>query len=391
MSDLLTTHLAACQAQGLATATITQRRRAVGRFARRVGVQPVDATEPQLASWWACLTGTDAAKAVELSHVRSFCRWAAAEGHRQDDPSRALDPDNPRATPRPHVHVAHGLQGDPLPRHLDAMRLRGLTEATVQQRRRAMYRLRAANDGRDLLDLDPDEVGAYYATMLRLSAGTRATELAHLRSYCRWAMREGIIGTDPTIRLDRPRLPRRLPRPMAEDKLALAVAAASPRMRALLLLAGFAGLRCKELAGLERQHVLDGLPEPALLVADGKGGHQRLLPLHPLAVEALRALPMAPSGPVFPRTDPGGHGRPMSACRVSNIINLYLHGLGITDTAHTLRHRFATAVYRQTLDLRLTQTLLGHASPTTTAMYAAHDVSQAGAAVGRLGLSSDAA
>jgi len=56
-----------------------------------------------------------------------------------------------------------------------------------------------------------------------------------------------------------------------------------------------------------------------------------------------------------------------------------------------LRHRFATAVYRQTLDLRLTQTLLGHASPTTTAMYAAHDISQAGAAVGRLGLSTDAA
>ena len=61
-----------------------------------------------------------------------------------------------------------------------------------------------------------------------------------------------------------------------------------------------------------------------------------------------------------------------------------MHKLEIAGGAHRLRHYFATAVYRKGLDLRLTQELMGHASPATTAVYALADMHRASGIVGSL-------
>ena len=65
-----------------------------------------------------------------------------------------------------------------------------------------------------------------------------------------------------------------------------------------------------------------------------------------------------------------------TAASISRKGNKFLHSLGIASTMHTLRHAFATKVYRASKDLRLTQELMGHSSPQTTAVYAAADQSQ---------------
>jgi integrase len=108
------------------------------------------------------------------------------------------------------------------------------------------------------------------------------------------------------------------------------------------------------------------------------------VPLHPLVVDELRAQRGVRRGPVVTRPDGSrGHCQPWT---ISHVANRYLHGIGIPDTLHSLRHRFGTAVYRASRDLRLTQELLGHSTPIMTALYAAHDPTQAAATVASLRL-----
>jgi integrase/recombinase XerC len=62
----------------------------------------------------------------------------------------------------------------------------------------------------------------------------------------------------------------------------------------------------------------------------------------------------------------------------------YLRDIGVDATGHQLRHWFATSIYEATHDIRLTQELLGHQSPTTTAIYVAFSSVDAAAAVASL-------
>ena len=65
----------------------------------------------------------------------------------------------------------------------------------------------------------------------------------------------------------------------------------------MLSLAAYAGLRCQEIAGLDREDVLEA--KGLLRVVKGKGGVERIVPLHPEALAALRCLPMPRSGALF--------------------------------------------------------------------------------------------
>jgi integrase len=114
------------------------------------------------------------------------------------------------------------------------------------------------------------------------------------------------------------------------------------------------------------------------MLVTGKGGNQRTVPLHPKVREALSMLPADDGLYVIPRMD-GWKDRHLHPGRISGMINEYLHEMGIPDTAHSLRHRFGTDFYRASKDIRLTQEIMGHSSPTTTATYAAADIDAAAA------------
>ena len=232
--------------------------------------------------------------------------------------------------------------------------------------------MRVQRDMGPLHDLTACELEEWWES-LNVSAGTRNVYLAHLAGFYRWAIRTRKRDEDPTALLVRPRQPRHLPRPIADDRLRYALREAEPPLDAWLALAAYMGLRAHEIAML----CGDDLEGGSLLVRDGKGGRQRVLPLHH---EVLRRLGTVDRGPLWTNT----RGGVLTANTVSHRANRYLHDLGIPETLHQLRHWFGTNVYRTSRDLRLTQELCGHASPVTTAGYAAWDPSAAAAVVGRL-------
>ncbi len=122
-----------------------------------------------------------------------------------------------------------------------------------------------------------------------------------------------------------------------------------------------------------------------LLVADGKGGKQRIVPLPPVVVEALEAA--RGNDWVIPRPANGRMNAvpgPNTANAISKLAGRYLAELGTPHRLHSLRHRYATALYRDTTDLRLVQGLLGHTNPATTARYAAYAPDKAHAAAMRI-------
>lgn len=253
---------------------------------------------------------------------------------------------------------------------------RGLMANTVAVHGRRLEAMgRFAN--KSLLSVEQKDVHAFLDSR-DLAPRSRCQWLSALHCFYRWAVEEELTQTDPSARIPRPRVPQDLPRPAHTEQLRLALEKADRKMRCWLLLAAYMGLRCQEIAGIRREDVLEA--ENVLRVTRGKGAKERILPLHPMVAEALRDLPMPARGWLFRRP----MGGPYQPWMLSQHFNKWLREVGVEATAHQLRHWFATNLYRSTHDLRLTQEMLGHADPKTTAIYTAFDRSQAAQAVATL-------
>lgn len=268
----------------------------------------------------------------------------------------------------------------PVEDHLTWMRLRGLSPASIYLRHRILIRLESAL-GKPLLEATEHDLLAWQIG-LRGSVSYLASSMSNCGEFYRWATEVAdLLATNPARRLVRPKVGRGLPRPMADSSLELAMRTAEPDVRCWLALGAYAGLRAGEMSRLERRDIMDTAPEPLLLL-HGKGGRDRIVPASPRVLFELRAYGLPTRGPVFRRRD-GKPGAPTPA-RVSQLVNAHLHDLGINDTGHSTRHRFATGVYQKSRDLRLTQELLGHADVSTTAIYAQYAQEQAAEVVGSL-------
>lgn len=259
-------------------------------------------------------------------------------------------------------------------RYASSCRRRNLSAGSISAWTSRLRQL-SASVRKSFFDLTRQDVERFLDSRGDLASETCRFWLTCLNSFYRWAIAEELLEDNPVARIPAPKIKKRSPRPIPDDELARAVAQADPVTRCFLLLGAYQGLRCLEMAGLNRDDVVE---EKGILRVVGKGNKERLLPLHPEVLAALRALPMPASGAIFRR-------RRMldryPAYAVSQEINSYLHSIGIASGAHSLRHWFASSMYRSTKDLRLTQELLGHSSPETTAIYAAFDTSKAGPAV----------
>lgn len=193
---------------------------------------------------------------------------------------------------------------------------------------------------------------------------TRALRRAAATGFFRWACDPARprLDFDPSQFLPTVKVPRRSPRPASTDVLHHVLEHAHEPFRTWYVLAAYAGLRCCEIAALDTGHV-----DRQQTWVHGKGGHERVVPTHRLVWDAVRVLP---AGPVARGC--GGRTR-ATRTEVSRRGNALLARLAPEErvSMHRLRAWYATHAHRATGDIRVTQRLMGHASPLTTAGYAA--------------------
>lgn len=260
-----------------------------------------------------------------------------------------------------------------------AQERRGNMPRSIRKRTEILRCLSRSLEGRGLLATERNDVEDYLDSR-PIGPKTRAIYLSHIRCFFVWAIEEEMLENDPTAKIRRPKTRRSLPRPASTKELEIAIRGATPRHRCWVALAAYAGLRCQEIAGLRSEDLIeaDGL----LRVVHAKGGHERMLPLHPEVVNALRTLPIPRTGWMFVTAS----GAKFTPEYLSIDFNRFLRASGVNATAHQIRHWFATELYRSTHDIRLVQEMLGHASPSTTAIYTAFAPEDAAKGIGGLSL-----
>ncbi|MFN3911569.1 tyrosine recombinase XerC [Hyphomonas sp.] len=239
-----------------------------------------------------------------------------------------------------------------------------------------------------LARLKARDIRAYLAARRRdgLSDASIARLLSSIKALYRWLGRAHGIENAEIGYLQGPRRTPRLPRPVSIEaaKDILHEAETEPdaepwvaaRDVAVLSLLYGGGLRISEALGLTGAHV----PAPERLRVTGKGGKVRIVPLIAPVREAIddyaRICPYAltRSGALFR----GVKGGPLSPRIIQARMQMLRGILGLPETAtpHALRHAFATHLLGNGADLRAIQTLLGHASLSTTQVYTAVDSSR---------------
>jgi integrase/recombinase XerD len=295
-----------------------------------------------------------------------------------------IEPYVRRSGPQPPAPVAEDTEA-----LLDRWQLlqlrRGIGQATIDKRRQRLLVLAEYLHPRSVLEATAEDIEQMLDGR-EVGAKTRYIYLSDFSVFFRAMVRDGLVEANPTEDIVRPRQRAGLPRPIADGDLQHAIATAEPTIAAALTLAACQGLRAAEIAHLQREDVLDANDPPVLYVVEGKGRKNRVLPLHPDVMPALRRAGLPSYGCVLTR--PRGGGYPPA--ELSRAVNSHLRRCGVNATLHQARHWFGTKAYQASRDLRLVQALLGHSSPTTTAVYAQYAPEGAGPTVRSLNVNAKA-
>jgi integrase/recombinase XerC len=244
--------------------------------------------------------------------------------------------------------------------YLEWLRIRDCTQRTRGARHEILHRL-----DRDL----PCGLTAATADELKAwlyrdgwSKSTKSTYYGAIRGFFVWATNplDPKLDFDPTAMLPRPSAPQGIPKPVTDAELAHILDCAAEPYLTWARLAAYQGLRCIEISRLRRQDVSEDITE----IHRGKGEKPGVVPTHPLVWDSMRGRPAGQIA--FTR-----EGHPASARYISLHALLYFtRKLDLPGVSmHRLRHWFGTNIYKKTRDLRRTQELMRHASPTSTAIY----------------------
>lgn len=239
-----------------------------------------------------------------------------------------------------------------LDKFTEAQRADGYSANTIGARVRCIKAI-AHSAGVTAGQLKVDHVIAYFAAR-PLRPWSRRTYLNHLQAFGKW------LGVDLIRGIRKPAAPRSTPHPLPEDELTRLTSATHGAHKTWVLLGAFCGLRAHETAKLAREDLSTFEDGTVVLRVTGKGGRTDTIPVPPVVMKAL---------------DLTGNGRFWEGTRaesVSRTVAGIAAKIGIRMRYHQLRHRYGTMVYRSSgRDLLMTQRLMRHASPATTAGYAA--------------------
>lgn len=247
------------------------------------------------------------------------------------------------------VDSSAGMQGTLVEQWCASQINRGFSKRTADRRRWTLSKLEAAI-GRDPITCTVAELeewlAGYHVTQ------TRYTLRADVHQYFKFAIRRGAATYDPTIEIDPPRLPKRLPNPVPATDVEMLIETAHGDTLISLLLAAHAGLRVSEIAKVHARDARDG----CIIVRQGKGARDRSVPMSSELAAAL------------PRTDeelfPGFDGQAISAR-----IRRHFRRFDIAHRPHDLRASFGTALARRGVPIETIAQLMGHESLATTKAY----------------------
>lgn len=225
-----------------------------------------------------------------------------------------------------------------------------------------------------------DQTIFLYLMFLRqkgLTSRSLARHLSSMRGFFSHAVTEGWLDVSPAALIEAPKLPRTLPGVLSRQEMDALLArpdletSLGFRDRAMLELLYAAGLRVSELIGLTP---LDFDAQAGVLRVFGKGGKERLTPIHSLAQDLLSRYVQS----IRPAFKPvkeflflNRSGKGLTRQGVWKLIKRYALESGITKdiSPHSLRHSFATHLLEGGADLRTVQLLLGHADISATEIY----------------------
>lgn len=270
---------------------------------------------------------------------------------------------------------------------IDALWLEeGLSPNTLAAYRRdlTLYATWLQTNARSLHQTTELDLQAYFSEQHATTKATTANRrLTVFKRYFRWALREGLLHTDPTLKLQSAKQALRVPKTLTEAQVEALLAAPDTaqalgvRDRTMLELMYASGLRVTELVTLKTLNV--SLNDNVLRVL-GKGSKERLVPFGQVASQWLRqylgsARPELLAGKqtddLFVTVRGVNAGSAMSRVMFWMVVKKHAFAAGITVplSPHTLRHAFATHLLNHGADLRAVQLLLGHADISTTTIY----------------------
>jgi len=242
-----------------------------------------------------------------------------------------------------------------------------------------------AGSGQDLDDADAETIEAYFQDLgaRGLSPATAARRRSAVRQFYRFVLGETWRADDPSRRVAAPKAGRPLPKVLEREEIERLLAAATAkdgaqglRLTCIIELIYASGLRISELLALPLSALAR---DPAYLIVKGKGGKERLAPLNDAARTAVKAylverpsfLPKGAKESLWLFPSRGSTGR-LTARRVGQLLEDAAIAAGVDRekvSPHVLRHAFATHLLEGGADLRVIQTLLGHADIATTQIY----------------------
>jgi integrase len=234
----------------------------------------------------------------------------------------------------------------------------GLSDRTIDDRAAALTR--ADHDlPCGLEQATTDELAAWLGNR-RWGRGTRRANYSIIAGFYRWAYAGGHLDWDPAADLRAPQAPRGRPRPVGPEVLADVLARAADPFRTFVVLAAYAGLRCCEIAGLDRGDIT----ERRIRIRHAKGGNEQQVPTHPLVWRTVRDFPRGPLAVAA--------GGVANASWVSTRSAVYFRRrLQLPGVAlHRFRHEYATSLRQAGHDLLMVQRLMRHASVSSTEIYA---------------------
>ncbi len=262
---------------------------------------------------------------------------------------------------------------------LDDLKVNAASQKTIEEYRRDFKLLEDFLGSNDIRLLTPERMRDYprWLGERRLRVGRQgysprsvARQMASTSSFCKWLVARGDLKRNPFDGLKRPKRPKQLPRaiPIPWLDAIFHLPDLTPPERAFMAIIRFCGVRVSEVLNLTVNDV--DLEEGVLVIRHGKGNKDRAIPLDAEAVVALAPYVLARKATPDAFLFQSPNGGVMTRGIVGRMLDNLARRAGVPRfTVHQVRHTFGTEAAKSGMPLPVLQAVMGHESPTTTALY----------------------